>query len=159
MPVVDLTFYESQLIFHQTRVKSILSMVISLSSTFYNPSISFWEPIIERCTLMVDVSINEVGNPKKYIIFEMNQPNEILNINISTQMIMIFHKTYLSWMREIQLVQKENQTSAAQPNQNYARLSAKLPMNVKTKQAINESQLLLESYTQEEAKGQMEMPN
>lgn len=101
VPVVDLTLYESQLIFHQTRVKSILSTVISMSSTFYNPTIGVWEPIIERCTFALDMSLNERSNPKKYIILEMNSPNEILNFNVSAQMVNIFHKTQMSWVREM----------------------------------------------------------
>lgn len=97
----DSTLYESQIIFHQTKFKSILSMVVSLSSTFFNPLIAVWEPIVERCTFALDMSINEISNPKKYVILEMNSPQEILNINLSTQMLSVFHKTYLSWVKEI----------------------------------------------------------
>ena len=74
VPVFDLTMYESQLIYHQTRVKSILSMVISISSTFYNPTIALWEPIIERSSFALDMSLTAKSNPKKYVILEMNSP-------------------------------------------------------------------------------------
>jgi hypothetical protein len=47
------------------------------------------------------MSLNAVSNPKKYIILEMNSPTEALNINISTQMLSVFHKTYLSWAKEM----------------------------------------------------------
>jgi hypothetical protein len=99
--VFDLTVYESQVIYHQTRVKSILSMVVSISSTFYNPIIAIWEPIIERSTFALDMSLTAVSNPKKYVILEMNSPMEVLNINLSAQMISVFHRTYLSWSKEM----------------------------------------------------------
>jgi vacuolar protein sorting-associated protein 13A/C len=58
-------------------------MVVSVSSTFYNPKIAVWEPIIEKTSFAIDMSLNAKSNPKKYIILEMNSPQEVLNINIS----------------------------------------------------------------------------
>lgn len=63
VPVFDLTLSETQLQFQQTNSKSIFSTVLKISSTFYNPKIAIWEPIIEGCMFSLDVSLNPHGDP------------------------------------------------------------------------------------------------
>ena len=83
-------------------------MVLIVSSMFYNPTIAIWEPIIERSSFALDMSLTAKSNPKKYIILEMNSPLEVLNINLSAQMVSVFHRTYLSWSKELRESKRTN---------------------------------------------------
>ncbi|CAK86161.1 unnamed protein product (macronuclear) [Paramecium tetraurelia] len=103
VPVFDVTLSETQLQFQKINQKSIYSTIIKLSSSFYNPKIAVWEPILESCNFSVDVSLNPKGEPQCIIYLEMTQEQEILNINLSAQMISVFHKTFISQKQEMEI--------------------------------------------------------
>ncbi|CAD8061213.1 unnamed protein product [Paramecium primaurelia] len=107
VPVFDLTLSETQLQFQKVNTKSIFSTVIKLSSSFYNPKIAVWEPILESCNFSVDVSLNPKGEPQSIIFLEMTQEQQTMNINLSAQMISVFHKTFISWKQEMEENKKE----------------------------------------------------
>ncbi|CAD8067129.1 unnamed protein product [Paramecium primaurelia] len=134
VPVFDLTLSETQLQFQKINSKSIISTIIKLSSSFYNPKIAIWEPILESCNFSVDVSLNPKGEPQCIIYLEMIQEQEILNINLSAQMISVFHKTFISWKQEMQENKKEKQVSLEQSEKQMEK-SISIQLN---KQSIQE---------------------
>ena len=81
------------MVYNTLNVKSILSAIFKFSFSFYNPSTSKWEPIIERTALDLDVSLNNYANPRKYVILELNPEYEEININISRDLIKILKHT------------------------------------------------------------------
>lgn len=95
------------MVYNTSNIKSILSVILKFSFSFYNPSTSKWEPIIEQTALDFDVSLNMYANPRKYIILELNPEYEEININASKELIKIFKHTFMSWKREIQILENE----------------------------------------------------
>lgn len=95
------------MVYNTSNAKSILSAIVKLSLSFYNPGTSKWEPVIERTALDFDISLNKYANPRKYIILELNPEYEEININISKEFIKIIKHTIFSWQREVQILENE----------------------------------------------------
>lgn len=89
VPVIDVKLYEIQGIYDKA-LKTSFSANLTLSSSFYNTKAGSWEPIIEKNGLDIDYQENNDGNPQqgasKYLIIDMNPLYEVININISLEL-------------------------------------------------------------------------
>ncbi len=68
-----------------------------MSSSYYNPQVSRWEPILEKIGFDIEVASNQNVSPKFAINLEINESFECFNITVSTQMLNILLKTINLW--------------------------------------------------------------
>lgn len=73
------------------------TMALSLQLDYFNPNIAFFEPVVEHTQLTLDFSLNS-SRPHAYLHLEQPNSDEIININISTQMV----RTLLDLLGSIQ---------------------------------------------------------
>lgn len=84
-----------------------MSAILKFEMYFYNPTTSRWEPVVESTALDFDISLNNIANPRKNIILELNPEYEEINLNLSKELIQIIKHTVESWKLEIQLLELE----------------------------------------------------
>lgn len=72
VPVLECTLEETQLVLNKDQAKTIYSSLFTLSSSFYNPGTSHWEPIIEKTAFDFDLQLNNMSQPKRKLILELN---------------------------------------------------------------------------------------
>jgi len=85
VPVIELTLQQVLGTMLLSGKKMRLSTKSFLNCAFFNPLPSRWEPIIEKFGFEFELLSNE--NPKQTLIFSMDENFEILNINLSEQMV------------------------------------------------------------------------
>jgi len=85
VPVIELTLQQVLGTMLLSGKKMRLSTKSFLNCSFFNPLPSRWEPIIEKFGFEFELLSNE--NPKQSLIFSMDENFEILNINLSEQMV------------------------------------------------------------------------
>ena len=100
VPVLDLTIYEGQVSILRKN-KTVLSSILTVSIFYYNPYVSHWEPFIENVGFMIDLNYSEKGNPRIYAVIQMNdKTSDLLNINVSIDMLKILNKTIKVWLND-----------------------------------------------------------
>ena len=109
VPVFELTLQEvyGTVVTVKQKTSTILKFVINCS--YFNPLPSKWEPIIEKFGLEMDI-IQE-NNPKLSILLTIDEDFDILNINISEEMILTLHSTFMTWKNDYEKkILKKSQT-------------------------------------------------
>ena len=120
VPVLDITIYEGQVMILRKN-KMVLSALFTTSAFYYNPYVSHWEPILESVGFMIDLNYSEKGNPKIYSVIQMNEKNnDVLNINVSLDMLRVLHKTAKQWLNDANAIfaiaNKENSSGSFNHN-------------------------------------------
>ena len=68
-----------------------------MSSSYYNPQVSRWEPILEKIGFDIEVASNQNVSPKFAVTLEINEAYDCFNVTVSTQMLNILLKTINLW--------------------------------------------------------------
>lgn len=74
-----------------------------ISSSFFNSKVGKWEPIVEKWEFNLDLELGEITKFKKRIDIT-NSNQDILNINISDEMVFL---PYISFFDYVSLVESD----------------------------------------------------
>mmetsp|Transcript_20208 Transcript_20208/g.17386 ORF Transcript_20208/g.17386 Transcript_20208/m.17386 type:complete len:248 (+) Transcript_20208:1078-1821(+) len=95
VPTLDFTIYELTAGVLMVPDKLTVGGSITLSSSYFNPEPSKWEPIIEKFGL--DFEVTQQENPQLSLILTSKENFEEMNINVSEEMLKILYTTMTGW--------------------------------------------------------------
>lgn len=89
-PVLDFNMMNTVVMMTNNNVQQKVSIIpLILKAKYFNPRVGEWEPIIEEIGFNIDFINNAIGTIKQHIVLEINENYELLNINFSTQFLVI----------------------------------------------------------------------
>lgn len=109
VPVIEMSVKESQLVFDKSSSHSVVSAIVKIEVSFYNPTTSRWEAVIEPTALDFDMQLNldKAADLGKIMILKLNPEYEEINVNLSRELIKIIKHTLRSWQLEVGFMAEE----------------------------------------------------
>jgi len=95
VPAMEATLQGLEAVVVMVDKNVIVSTKILVSCSYFNSLPSKWEPIIEKFCLELDVVMKD--DPKLSVMVSLGESSEVLNIDISEEMLITLYSTLMTW--------------------------------------------------------------
>lgn len=115
VPILDFSIHEmvnkgpTQLIFSQDGPRFYGKNKFEISSSFFNPRVGMWEPILEKWPFLLELEFISGDDSKQKI--DLATEEKSLNINISDELVQTLLTSYYDWTQNFKEPPKKNTTA------------------------------------------------